>query len=206
MTTFPNGLTVSCLILGCFHPIVDELREVMRCACHRWAAHVWSLPPPTAVLLSSTTQGYVRFQNKNFWGRVIASFLFLGCPHFLVLHGSCPVTTAEDWRIFCGDLGGDVTDEMLTKAFQKYPSLVRARVIRIKSTGKSRGYGFVSFTDPHDMARAIREMDGKYVGQRPVKLRKAKSDARTISRKEAKRLVDQGEVQIAANCRHLIRF
>jgi RNA recognition motif-containing protein len=53
-----------------------------------------------------------------------------------------------------------VTDEVLIKAFHHYPSFQRARVIRDKRTGKSRGFGFVSFSDLNDFARAMREMNG----------------------------------------------
>ena len=40
------------------------------------------------------------------------------------------------------------------------------------------GYGFVSFSDPIEGAKALREMDGKYVGNRPCKLRKSTWDER----------------------------
>ncbi len=43
------------------------------------------------------------------------------------------------YRIFCGDLGNEVTDEILATAFRKYSSFLKARVIRDKRTGKSRG-------------------------------------------------------------------
>ncbi|KAG0168290.1 hypothetical protein DFQ28_008757 [Apophysomyces sp. BC1034] len=79
----------------------------------------------------------------------------------------------NDYRLFAGDLGNEVTDELLFKAFQKYPSLQRTRVVREKRTGKSKGYGFISFTDPTDFVKAWREMNGKYVGNRPIKLRKS---------------------------------
>ncbi len=45
----------------------------------------------------------------------------------------------NDYRIFCGDLGNEVTDEILATAFRKYSSFLKARVIRDKRTGKSRG-------------------------------------------------------------------
>jgi len=38
---------------------------------------------------------------------------------------------------------------------------------------KTKGFGFVSFKDPNDFVKAIREMNGKYVGNRPIKLRKS---------------------------------
>ena len=35
------------------------------------------------------------------------------------------------------------------------------------------GFGFVSFSDAAEGAKALREMDGKYIGNRPCKLRKS---------------------------------
>jgi len=66
----------------------------------------------------------------------------------------------DDFRIFCGDLGNDVTDDVLARAFNRFSSFTKAKVIRDKRTNKSRGYGFVSFKDPQDFARAIKEMNG----------------------------------------------
>ncbi|XP_066972025.1 RNA-binding protein 42-like [Macrobrachium rosenbergii] len=79
----------------------------------------------------------------------------------------------DDFRIFCGDLGNDVTDELLTRYFSHFSSFVKAKVVRDKRTNKSKGYGFISFSDPQDYIRAMKEMNGKYVGSRPIKLRKS---------------------------------
>uniref|UniRef100_A0A095ASF8 RNA-binding protein 42 n=1 Tax=Schistosoma haematobium TaxID=6185 RepID=A0A095ASF8_SCHHA len=79
----------------------------------------------------------------------------------------------NDFRLFCGDLGNEVTDDTLARAFNRYPSFQKAKVVRDKRTSKSRGYGFVSFSDPGDFTRAMREMNGKYVGNRPIKLKKS---------------------------------
>ena len=86
----------------------------------------------------------------------------------------------NDFRIFAGDLGNDVTDEVLTRTFGRYPSFQRAKVIRDKKNNKTKGYGFVSFKDPQDFTRAIRELNGKYVGSRPIKLRKSNWKDRNI--------------------------
>jgi hypothetical protein len=86
----------------------------------------------------------------------------------------------SDFRLFCGDLGNDVTDEVLTRVFGRYPSFQKAKVVRDKRTNKTRGYGFVSFKDPNDFVRAIRELDGRYVGSRPIKLRKSNWKNRTL--------------------------
>uniref|UniRef100_A0A0D3H3D8 RRM domain-containing protein n=2 Tax=Oryza TaxID=4527 RepID=A0A0D3H3D8_9ORYZ len=100
----------------------------------------------------------------------------------------------NDYRLFCGDLGNEVNDDVLSKAFSRFPSFNMARVVRDKRTGKTKGYGFVSFSNPTDLAGAIKEMNGlkyptcsitaivqlrKYVGNRPIKLRKSNWKERT---------------------------
>ncbi|KAI4877303.1 hypothetical protein NFI96_024499, partial [Prochilodus magdalenae] len=99
----------------------------------------------------------------------------------------------DDFRIFCGDLGNEVNDDILARAFSRYPSFLKAKVVRDKRTGKTKGYGFVSFKDPNDYVRAMREMNGKYVGSRPIKLRKSTWKDRNIDivrkkQKEKKKL------------------
>ncbi|CAO3658563.1 unnamed protein product [Rhizopus stolonifer] len=100
-------------------------------------------------------------------------------------------STLEDWddqdyRLFAGDLGNEVTEELLYKTFSKYPSLIRTRVVRDSRTMKSKGFGFISFKDPDDFVRAWREMNGKYVGNRPIKLRKSTWKERNIEVKAKK--------------------
>ncbi|CAH8447361.1 unnamed protein product [Dicrocoelium dendriticum] len=91
----------------------------------------------------------------------------------------CP-NGKDDFRIFCGDLGNEVSDDTLARAFNQYASFTKARVVRDKRTGKSRGYGFVSFSDPADFTRAMREMNGKYVGNRPIKLKRSDWQSRQL--------------------------
>ncbi|KAL8716000.1 MAG: hypothetical protein Q9220_000667 [cf. Caloplaca sp. 1 TL-2023] len=80
------------------------------------------------------------------------------------------------FRLFVGNLAGEVTDESLLKAFIKYPSVQKARVVRDKRTTKSKGYGFVSFADGDEYFRAARDMQGKYIGSHPVLLRKSNTE------------------------------
>ncbi|MCO5578692.1 hypothetical protein L7F22_032536 [Adiantum nelumboides] len=57
--------------------------------------------------------------------------------------------------------------------------LLFLQVVRDKRTGKTKGYGFVSFSTPSDLALALKEMNAKYVGNRPIKLRKSTWKERT---------------------------
>ena len=79
----------------------------------------------------------------------------------------------NDFRIFCGNMGNEVSDEVLANAFKKYPSFSRAKVVRDKKTLKSKGFGFVSLLNVDDYIRAMREMQGKYVGNRPITLKRS---------------------------------
>jgi len=79
----------------------------------------------------------------------------------------------NDFRIFVGDIGNECNDEMLYRAFSKYQSLTKVKVIRDKRSNKTKGYGFASFKDANDYIKAMREVNGKYIGNRPCKLRKS---------------------------------
>lgn len=85
------------------------------------------------------------------------------------------------FRLFVGNLAGEVTDDSLLKAFSQFPSVQKSRVIRDKRTQKSKGYGFISFSDGDDYFKAAREMQGKYIGSHPVLLRRATTEVRPES-------------------------
>ena len=90
------------------------------------------------------------------------------------------------FRLFVGNLAGEVTDESLLKAFSKFPSVQKARVVRDKRTTKSKGFGFVSFSDGEEYFLAARDMQGKYIGSHPVLLRKSTTEIRPTVPKDKK--------------------
>ncbi|KAA6387483.1 MAG: putative RNA-binding protein 42 [Streblomastix strix] len=97
----------------------------------------------------------------------------------------------NDFRMWVGDLGNDVTDDILSRAFGSYPSFQKAHVVRDIKTKKSKGYGFLSFGQQEDYLRAFREMNGKYVGSRPLRLRKSNWKERSYEfgkKKEQKKM------------------
>jgi len=98
---------------------------------------------------------------------------------------------ANDYRLFVGDLSQEVSSEQLSAAFaSQFQSFAMARVVRSKHDNKSKGYGFVSFLDPMDCARALREMNGKYCGARPMKITKSTwldRDVKVAKKKETKK-------------------
>lgn len=87
-------------------------------------------------------------------------------------------------RLFVGNLAGETTDESLLKAFARWKSVQKARVIRDKRTTKSKGYGFVSFSDADDFFQAAKEMNGKYIQSHPVVIRKANTEIKITNAKD----------------------
>ncbi|KAI2471033.1 RNA-binding domain-containing protein [Annulohypoxylon bovei var. microspora] len=90
-------------------------------------------------------------------------------------------------RLFVGNLAGETTDESLYKAFSQWKSLQKARVIRDKVTIKSRGYGFVSFSDPDEFFAAAKEMNGKYIQSHPVVVRKSTTEIKPTAQRDNNR-------------------
>lgn len=84
-------------------------------------------------------------------------------------------------RLFVGNLAGETTDESLLKAFSRWKSVQKARVIRDKRTTKSKGYGFVSFSDADDFFQAAKEMHGKYIQSHPVVVKKANTEIKATN-------------------------
>lgn len=86
----------------------------------------------------------------------------------------------NDFRLFVGNLGNEVKDDDLMSAFKKYSSCQRAKVIRSRGHGGTKGYGFVSMSKPEDYLKALKEMHGKYIGNRPVQIKASKWRERSL--------------------------
>ncbi|XP_072978652.1 oligouridylate-binding protein 1B-like [Typha angustifolia] len=77
--------------------------------------------------------------------------------------------TAGHYNIFVGDLSSEVTDATLFACFSVYPSCSDARVMWDQKTGRSRGFGFVSFRNQQDAQNAINDLTGKWLGSRQIR-------------------------------------
>ncbi|KAK4773494.1 hypothetical protein SAY87_028513 [Trapa incisa] len=77
--------------------------------------------------------------------------------------------TSSNFNIFVGDLSPEVTDAVLYACFSVYPSCSDARVMWDQKTGRSRGFGFVSFRNQQDAQSAINDLTGKWLGNRQIR-------------------------------------
>lgn len=64
------------------------------------------------------------------------------------------------YKIYAGNLGWGVTSEALRDAFAKQPGLLSAKVIYERDSGRSRGFGFVTFESADTVEAALNAMDG----------------------------------------------
>lgn len=76
-------------------------------------------------------------------------------------------------RIYVGNLPYTATDDELRKVFESHGSLVSANVIRDRDTDRSRGFGFVEFSDDNDGRNAITALDGSDMDGRSLRVNEA---------------------------------
>ncbi|RLV95909.1 Oligouridylate-binding protein 1C [Spathaspora sp. JA1] len=72
-------------------------------------------------------------------------------------------------NIFVGDLSPEINDEKLKQAFSKFKSLKQAHVMWDMQTSRSRGYGFVTFSDHSDAELALQTMNGEWINGRAIR-------------------------------------
>ncbi|CAK9147963.1 unnamed protein product [Ilex paraguariensis] len=81
-------------------------------------------------------------------------------------------------KIFIGGLSYSTDDTSLTEAFNKYGEVIDARVIIDRESGRSRGFGFVTYANPEDASAAIQALDGQDLHGRMVRVNYANERTR----------------------------
>ncbi|MBU0717967.1 MAG: RNA-binding protein [Planctomycetes bacterium] len=77
-------------------------------------------------------------------------------------------------KLYVGNLGYDVNDSDLQQLFAGHGTVDSATVINDRSTGQSKGFGFVEMSSDAEAATAIAALDGKELGGRAIKVNEAK--------------------------------
>ena len=77
-------------------------------------------------------------------------------------------------KLFVGSLSWDTTDQSLREAFERFGEVVEAKVITERDSGRSRGFGFVTFADDEAGRNAISEMDGAELDGRTIRVDEAR--------------------------------
>ncbi|CAN8253715.1 unnamed protein product [Cochlearia groenlandica] len=78
-----------------------------------------------------------------------------------------------EYRCFIGGLAWSTSDRGLRDAFDKYGHLLEAKVVLDKFSGRSRGFGFITFDEKKAMDEAITAMNGMDLDGRTITVDKA---------------------------------
>jgi RNA recognition motif-containing protein len=71
-------------------------------------------------------------------------------------------------KLFVGGLSWDTNDAGLNSAFSTHGEVTEAKVITDRDTGRSRGFGFVTFSDASAADAAIDAMNGSQLDGRSL--------------------------------------
>ena len=76
-------------------------------------------------------------------------------------------------KLFVGGLAWGTTDQGLQTAFAAHGEITEAVVITDRETGRSRGFGFVTFANAEDADKAIGALNGTELDGRTINVNEA---------------------------------
>jgi hypothetical protein len=91
-----------------------------------------------------------------------------------------PIQTTKDLQgpdgcnLFVFHIPNDMTNNDLYSLFSEYGEVISARIMVDKTTGRSRGFGFVSFNERISAEDAIKGMNGCHIGHKRLKVQHKK--------------------------------
>ena len=77
-------------------------------------------------------------------------------------------------KLFVGNLSYNVSNDDLVTAFSEFGETTEANVVMDRNTGRSRGFGFVEFTEDAAADAAIEKMNGADLQGRTIVVNVAK--------------------------------
>ncbi|KAK7388869.1 hypothetical protein VNO78_23696 [Psophocarpus tetragonolobus] len=77
---------------------------------------------------------------------------------------------APTTKLFIGGVSYSTDEQSLREAFSKYGEVVDARIIMDRETGRSRGFGFITYTSVEEASSAIQALDGQDLHGRRVRV------------------------------------
>jgi RNA recognition motif-containing protein len=81
-------------------------------------------------------------------------------------------------NMYVGNLAYGVTEEDLKKAFSEFGEVASVKIITDKFSGQSKGFGFVEMPNNSEADQAIKALNGKPLGGRPIKVNQAEARAK----------------------------
>lgn len=79
----------------------------------------------------------------------------------------------EEAKLFIGNLSWGSTDDSLAAAFDEFGDVIDSKVVTDRFTGKSRGFGFITFAEAESADKAMENLNGAEVDGRPIRIDRA---------------------------------
>jgi len=79
-----------------------------------------------------------------------------------------------DIKLYVGNLSYDTTEQDLQELFAAAGTVKSVSLIKDRDTGRSKGFAFVEMSSQSEAEEAIKALDGKMVGNREIKVNKAR--------------------------------
>lgn len=76
-------------------------------------------------------------------------------------------------KIFVAGLPYDLDDAELEEIFEKFGTIVSAKVVMDRETGKSKGFGFVEMANENEAREAIENLNDISLGKKPLVVKAA---------------------------------
>lgn len=73
-------------------------------------------------------------------------------------------------KLFVGGLSWGTSEESLRRAFDSFGEVTEAKVVMDRDTGRSRGFGFVTFANAEDAQTAASELNGTDLDGRTIRV------------------------------------
>tara|TARA_B100000427_G_scaffold324141_1_gene328766 strand:+ start:2437 stop:2709 length:273 start_codon:yes stop_codon:yes gene_type:complete len=83
------------------------------------------------------------------------------------------IKTMSNNKIYVGNLDYQMSDEDLKNEFSSYGEIQDVIVIKDHETGRSKGFGFVTFAEESALEKAL-ELDGQEIKGRQLRVNKAR--------------------------------
>ena len=80
-------------------------------------------------------------------------------------------------KLYVGNLSYTLTNESLADGFANFGTVVSARIITDRDTGRSKGFGFVEMSSDEEAQEAISGMNGKEFEGRSLTVSEAREQA-----------------------------
>lgn len=77
-------------------------------------------------------------------------------------------------KVYVGNLPFTVNDDKLRELFGAFGEVTEATIIKDKFSGRSKGFGFVTFANDEDANKSIAEMNKKQIEGREITVNEAK--------------------------------